>query len=165
MATELKLIVRRIGGVDLRAATELLVHQQKTNGRAVDGDRVRPALQAALEDEGRVLVLGAFHEGLPGFAHGKMVGMLMMTVLISLEHGGEVGWIEELYVREDYRRNGLGDRLITQALDWSAARGLRALDLEVTEGQDPQAAVRLYGKRGFHMVQRTRLTRDLGPRG
>src|SRR5262245_31573093 len=96
-----QLIVRRVGGVDLRAAVELLAHQQRAHGRPSTAEALRPAVQAALEDQGHVLVLGAFHEGLPGFQHGKMVGVLVMNVSFSLEHSGDVGWIEELYVRED----------------------------------------------------------------
>lgn len=161
MASEPQLIVRRIGGVDLRAATELLVQQQRAYGREVDADRLRPIVQAALEDSDRVLVLGAFHEGLPGFAHGKMVGVLTMSVLVSLEHAGEVGWIEQLYVRDDYRRKGLGERLLSLTLDWSAARGLRALDVEVAEKYDPAAAQALYGKKGFAQIRRTRLSKML----
>jgi GNAT superfamily N-acetyltransferase len=161
MSSEPELIVRRIGGVDLRAATELFVLQQRGYGRDVDADRLRPAVQAALEDSDRVLAVGAFHEGLPGFAHGKMVGVLMMTVLTSLEHMGEVGWIEQLYVREDYRRKKLGDRLLSTALEWGTGRGLRALDVEIGERHDPAAAQALYGKKGFGQVQRTRLSKLL----
>lgn len=154
--------VRRVTGVDLRAATELLVQQQRAYGRDLDADRLRPIVQAALEDSDRVLVVGAFHEGLPGFAHGKMVGVILMTVLISLEHAGEVGWIEELYVRDDYRKKGLGERLLSTALEWSAGRGLRALDLEVAvEGHNLEAAERLYYKKGFEKVRRTRLSKTL----
>jgi len=162
MVSEPQLIVRRIGGVDLRAATELFVQQQRGYGRDVDAERLRPSLQAALEDSDRVLAVGAFHEGLPGFAHGKMVGVLMMTVLVSLEHMGEVGWIEQLYVREDYRRKGLGERLLSTALDWGAARGLRALDVEIGDKHDPAAAQALYGKQGFGQIQRTRLSKLMG---
>src|SRR4051812_1766310 len=137
------LIVRRVGGVDVRATLELLCHQQRGRGRTAD--ELRPVVQAALQDEARTLVLGAFHEGLPGFAHGKLVGVLVMTLVTSLEYAGEVGWIEELYVREDYRRNGLGERLLGQALDWAVGRGLRAVDLELEgEGQEPGAAEHLY---------------------
>ena len=161
MASEPQLIVRRIGGVDLRAATELFTQQQRGYGRDVDVDRLRPALQAALEDSDRVLVVGAFHEGLPGFAHGKLVGVLMMTVLVSLEHMGEVGWIEQLYVREDYRRKGLGDRLLATAVDWGAGRGLRAIDVEFGERHDASAAQGLYGKKGFSQIQRTRLSKTM----
>jgi ribosomal protein S18 acetylase RimI-like enzyme len=161
MATEPELIVRRVSGVDLRAATELLVTQQRAYGRETDADRLRPIVQAALEDSDRILVVGAFHEGLPGFAHGKMVGVLMMSVLVSLEHAGEVGWIEELFVREDYRRKGLGERLLSTAMEWSAGRGLRALDLEVAvEGHNLEAAEHLYFKKGFEKVRRARLSKQ-----
>ena len=162
MSTEPQLIVRRIGGVDLRAATELFTQQQRGFGREIDADRLRPIVQAALEDSDRILVVGAFHEGLPGFAHGKMVGVLMMTVLVSLEQAGEIGYIEQLYVREDYRRKGLGDRLLSLALDWAAGRGLRAVDVEAHERWNPAVVRELYGKKGFEEIKRTRLTKPLG---
>jgi GNAT superfamily N-acetyltransferase len=161
MSSEPQLIVRRIGGVDLRAATELFTQQQRGFGRDIDADRLRPIVQAALEDSDRVLVVGAFHEGLPGFAHGKMVGVLMMTVLVSLEHAGEIGYIEQLFVREDYRRKGLGDRLLSLALDWAGGRGLRSLEVEVHERFDPVAVQALYGKKGFAQIKRARLSKSI----
>jgi GNAT superfamily N-acetyltransferase len=156
--SEATYVVRRIGGVDLRATVELIVKRDQALGRARELDDVRRAVQAMLEDADHVLALGAFHEGQPGFAHGKMVGLLVMTVLHSIEQAGEVGWIEELFVTPDYRRHGLGQKLLSQALDWSTARGLRSLDLEIGEGHEPEAAQRLYGKSGFRRIQRTRLT-------
>jgi ribosomal protein S18 acetylase RimI-like enzyme len=158
-----QLVVRRITGVDLRAATELFVHQQRSRGnQALSEERLRPAVQAALEDADRVLMVGAFHEGLPGFQHGKMVGVLMLNLLVSLEHAGEVGWIEELYVRSDYRRKGLATRLLDLAMDWAQARGLRALDLEIGEGHEGDAAGHLYYKQGFSKIQRSRLQKLFG---
>lgn len=158
-----QLVVRRISGVDLRAATELLTHQQRSRGNAeLTEERMRPVVQAALEDADRVLMVGAFHEGLPGFQHGKMVGVLMMNLLVSLEHAGEVGWIEELYVRPEYRRQALATRLLDLAMQWAQARGLRALDLEIGDGSDPDAANHLYEKQGFHRIQRGRLHKRLG---
>lgn len=153
------LIVRRVTGVDLRGAVELLVHQQKDLGKEVSVETLRPAVQAVLEDSDRTLVVGAYHEGLPGFAHGKMVGMFIMHVLPSLEQAGEVGWIQKLYVRPDYRKKGLGEKLLAQGVEWANGRGLRALDLEFGESDLPEAAEKLYvGKMGFRKLQRTRLT-------
>jgi ribosomal protein S18 acetylase RimI-like enzyme len=153
------LVVRRVTGVDVRGAVELLVNQQKALGRAVDADRLRPAVQAVLEDSEDTLVVGAYHEGLPGFAHGKMVGMFVMHVMPSLEHLGEVGWIQKLYVRDDYRRKSLGDRLLAQGLEWAQGRGLRAIHVEVGEGGDlAEAAEHLYAKQGFQKISRIRLT-------
>jgi GNAT superfamily N-acetyltransferase len=158
MSNEASLVIRRVSGIDLRATVELLTHQQRAQGHDLQEDELRPAVQAALEDSDRTFVLGAFHEGLPGFAHGKMVGVLMMSVMISLEHAGEVGWIDELFVRSDYRKRGLGQRLLSQAMGWAEARGLRALDIEVGERHEPEPATRLYEKQGFKRIQRARLT-------
>jgi GNAT superfamily N-acetyltransferase len=88
-----------------------------------------------------------------------MVGVLVMNVLDSISHAGEVGWIQQLYVRPDYRKKGLGNRMLVQALDWAGGRGLRAIDLEVGEGHDLQASSHLYKKHGFSEVDRTRMTR------
>ena len=157
--SEDKLVVRRVSGVDLRAAVELLVQQQRARGREVDTEKLRPAVQAVLEDSEGTLVVGAYHEGLPGFAHGKMVGMFLMHVLPSLEQAGEIGWIQKLYVRDDYRKKGLAERMLDLGLEWAHGRGLRAVDVEVGEGGDlPEAAEKLYGKKGFRKIQRTRLT-------
>jgi GNAT superfamily N-acetyltransferase len=163
MSSNLTLVVRRLGGVDLRATVELLQHHRQAYGKVRPVEELRPAVQAALEDSDRTLLIGAFQEGLPGFAHGKLVGLLIMNVLVSLEHVGEVGWIEDLYVREDYRRQGLGERLLGQALDWATARGLRAIDLEMGEAHELGAAARLYEKHGFAKIQRARLTRVAHP--
>jgi ribosomal protein S18 acetylase RimI-like enzyme len=156
---DMKLVVRRLTGVDVRASVELLAHQVKTLGRDVNVDQLRPAVQAVLEDSDRTLVVAAFHEGLPGFAHGKMVGIFVMHVVPSLEQMGEVGWIQKLYVRDDYRRKGLGERLLQQGLEWAEGRGLRAVDLEVGEGGDlAEAAEHLYANHGFRKISRIRLT-------
>jgi GNAT superfamily N-acetyltransferase len=154
------LIVRQVMPVDLRATAELLVNANKSRGRTSDAGEVRNAVQQVLEDSQRVLVIGAYHENQPGFAHGKMVGVLVMNVLTSVEHAGQVGWIETLFVKPDYRRCGLGERMLKQTLDWSDTRGLRALDLELGgEGHEPAAAEHLYQKHGFRPIQSSRLTR------
>jgi GNAT superfamily N-acetyltransferase len=156
------LVVRRLSGVDLRATVELLTHQQRAHGNNLTEEELRPLVQDTLEDSDRTLVLAAFHEGLPGFAHGKMVGVLMMTVTISLEHAGEVGWIDELFVRNEYRKKGLAQRMLSMALGWAEARGLRAIDLEVGEKHEPEPATRLYQRQGFQRINRARLTLRLG---
>ena len=161
MSTEPLLVVRRVSGVDLRATVELLAHQQRAHGNDLGEDALRPLVQATLEDSNGTLVLGSFHEGQPGFAHGKMVGVLMMTVTISLEQAGEVGWIDELFVRDDYRKKGLAQRMLSMALGWGEARGLRAIDMEVGEKHEPEPATRLYQRQGFQRINRARLTLKL----
>ncbi len=164
-ARDADLIVRQVMPVDLRATAELLVKAVEARGRHADPAEVRNAAQEALEDAHRVLVIGAYHENQPGFAHGKMVGVLVMNVLTSVEAAGQVGWIETLFVREDYRRRDLGERMLKQAMDWAGARGLRALDLEVGEGHASEAAQHLYRKHGFRVIHSTRMTHRFGHAG
>lgn len=155
------LIVRRVLPVDLRATCELIIEQLRGRGRAPDVEQARRAVLAALEDAHNVLVVGAYHEGQPGFAHGKMVGVLSMNVLMSLEQAGEIGWIETLHVKPAYRRLGLAARLIGQARTWGTGRGLRALEVEISEEHEAAAAEHLYRKHGFNLVRRSRMTLSL----
>jgi len=148
-ANQKDLIVRRVVAVDLRATAELIVKSLAERPGAPSAEAVRNAVQAALEDEQRVLCIGAYHENQPGFAHGKMVGVLMMNVLVSVEQAGQVGWIETLFVRPDYRRRGLGARMLGQTLDWARARGLRSLDIEIHPHHEEAAAGALYEKHRF----------------
>ena len=75
-----------------------------------------------------------------------------------LEQAGEVGWIDELFVRSDYRKKGLAQRMLSMALGWAEARGLRSIDLEVGEKHEPEPATRLYQQQGFQRINRARLT-------
>jgi len=156
-----QLIVRRVMPVDLRGVAELLVERHGRRGSVADEEKIHQVAQAALEHPG-VLFVGAYHEGQPGFAHGKLVGLLTMHLLVSIEDLGEIGWIETLYVRPPYRRRGLAQRLLDQALSWAEARGLRRVDVEFWEKHDAAAAQRLYGNRGFELVRRSRMSRALG---
>src|SRR5579859_1209531 len=153
------LIVRRVMPVDLRATAELIVRSFEQRGIATDGESVRNAAQAALEDAQRVLVIGAYHENQPGFAHGKMVGVLAMNLIVSVQHAGEMGFIETLFVRPDYRRRGLGRRMLAEVLAFCSGRGVRAIEIALGDGDDPAAAHALYGELGFRPVESRRLQR------
>ena len=52
-----------------------------------------------------------------------------------------------MWVAPDYRRTGLGVRLIDEVLGWAGAAGARAVELWVTRGNDPAAS--LYRRIGF----------------
>ena len=56
MSSDPPLVVRRISGVDLRSATEMVLHLQRSRGNtATSEDTLRPAVQAALEAGARGL--------------------------------------------------------------------------------------------------------------
>ncbi|MGI8819415.1 MAG: GNAT family N-acetyltransferase [Chthoniobacterales bacterium] len=87
------------------------------------------------------------------------IGIAYAAAHLSAEHGGTVGWLEELYVSPAARGRGVGSALLqevtarAQQLDW------RALELEVVAGHE--RAFPLYLRHGFTATDRARFTRPL----
>ncbi len=88
---------------------------------------------------------------------GEHVGVCYAASHLSAEHGGTVGWIEELYVRPGWRGRGIGSALLDATLERARELGWRAMELEVVAGHERAAA--LYLRHGFVAVARTRYTR------
>jgi GNAT superfamily N-acetyltransferase len=115
-------------------------------------ERLARAAQGALADPS----CGTF---LLGMQRGRAVGLAYLSYQWTLEHGGKIAWLEELFVEPDLRSAGLGSRLLTAALEQARAVGCRAVDLEVDNGH-PRAA-RLYRRAGFVALDRSRFYRLL----
>ena len=52
-----------------------------------------------------------------------------VQILISTSEGGEVGLLEDLVIRKDYRRMGIGSQLLDGILGWSKKRNLTRVQL------------------------------------
>jgi ribosomal protein S18 acetylase RimI-like enzyme len=133
---------------------EFYVHERLV----LDETAARRALATLLADPslGRVW----FIEG-----GGASAGYMVVTLGFSLEFAGSFALLDELYVREGFRRGGAGTRAVEEAAAACAAWGVRALRLEVDWEND--AAQRLYRRLGFHAHDRHIMTRwlDRGERG
>ncbi len=92
-------------------------------------------------------------------ADGKPIGVAYAARILSLEHGGWSGWLEELYVLPDWRGRGVGSALLAAAIAGATERGWASLDLEVDSEQ--RRAVPLYQRHHFQPVHRTRFVRRL----
>lgn len=62
-------------------------------------------------------------------SRGEVLGMCSVQTLISTAEGGPVGFIEDVVVRKDRRRNGIGTRLLSEVLKWCKAKGLSRVQL------------------------------------
>ena len=78
---------------------------------------------------------------------GLTAGYLVITNGFSLEFGGRDAFIDELFLREEFRGRGLGRRALEFAEDFCRGRGVRALLLEVEH--DNTAAQEVYRRSGF----------------
>jgi GNAT superfamily N-acetyltransferase len=90
---------------------------------------------------------------------GEPVGVAYASCLLSLEHGGISGWLEELYVLPRWRNLGIGSQLITAVVAHAGNLGWRAIDLEIDSSH--HRAISLYARLQFKPVSRTRYVRPL----
>ena len=104
-----------------------------------DESIARQALINFLDDEtlGRIWLIQA---------DGEAVGYLALTLGYSLEYHGRDAFIDEIYVRESRRGQGIGTKAIEFAEEAGRALGVNALHLEVErENTKAQAFYRMVG--------------------
>lgn len=90
---------------------------------------------------------------------GAVAGYLVVTFGFSLECGGRDAFIDELFLIEGQRGQGLGSAALTFAAESCRALGVRALHLEVERINT--GAQRLYHRTGFIDHDRYLMTRPL----
>jgi len=77
----------------------------------------------------------------------RLVGYLVAATLLSLEHGGLMAEVDELFVLEEARSRGIGARLLAAGEAALAARGCVRLQLQL--GADNGVARAFYEGRGY----------------
>jgi ribosomal protein S18 acetylase RimI-like enzyme len=90
---------------------------------------------------------------------GHTAGYLLLTICYSLEFGGRFGLLDELYIKDRHRGQGIGGAALDFAETECRRRGLRALRLEVAHA-NPRA-LDLYRRRGFSVDPRHLMTKWL----
>ena len=89
----------------------------------------------------------------------KIVGLAVLAYMWTLEHGGRVAWLDELFVVPEQRGRGIGHILLQHALVIAEEMGCRVVQLEVELGHE--RAEHLYQRAGFTSVRRRRWIRSL----
>jgi ribosomal protein S18 acetylase RimI-like enzyme len=94
----------------------------------------------------------------------QYVGYVVLTVSFSFEYRGYDAFIDELYIAEEYRRQGIGRRAMEFVEAAAAELGINAIHLEVSDGNDP--AIGLYRRAGYAGNERFLMTKWLnrGPK-
>ncbi|AWI08648.1 GNAT family N-acetyltransferase [Ereboglobus luteus] len=114
---------------------------------------VRTALRALLREPqlGRVFLLK--NSSAPGSAPG---GYVVVVFWHSLEFGGRVALLDELYLAPAARGRGLAPRTLDMVGDWARREGAVAVRLEVNHHN--KRAMEIYLKAGFKDDKRDILT-------
>jgi ribosomal protein S18 acetylase RimI-like enzyme len=93
------------------------------------------------------------------FRGPELAGYFTLTFCFSLEFHGRFALLDELYLREPFRRQKLGKAVVTFAEDLCKTAGIEALRLEV--GRENQPAQSLYRTAGFKENERNLMTKWL----
>jgi len=86
-------------------------------------------------------------------------GVLQLRFRFSVWKAAPDAWIEDVYVAPSARRAGVGDALVTRAIERAAERGARRVELDCNE--DNAGALALYERHGFSARSKGSTGRDL----
>jgi GNAT superfamily N-acetyltransferase len=137
----------------LDAAAALLHAQLREHCISTSIKGLRSRLSSLSRDASRGFVL------LATAGPRNFVGVVYAVSLVSLEHGGISGWMEEFYVAPAWRSQGIGSLLLAETISIARRLEWKALDLEV---DDQHFRVRsLYARHEFRPVARHRFCRRL----
>lgn len=87
----------------------------------------------------------------------EIVGFTTLAKTVSTEVGGQVIWIEELYIREKFQSRGLGRKIVP--FIEKTYPNVKRIRLEVEKGNDK--AIKLYEKIGFVELPYAQMIIDL----
>lgn len=78
---------------------------------------------------------------------GNVLGMVSLLYSISTALGGKVAILEDMIIRKDYRKMGLGKKLLGEAIRFSKERN--CLRLTLLTDFDNDVAIQFYQQFGF----------------
>lgn len=146
----MEILFKAAGDGDIDLLIEMMrdfyIHEHLT----MDEPAARRALRQILTDAscGRVCLM---------LADGDVAGYIVLTLGFSLEAHGRDAFVDELYLRESYRRRGIGKRALQFIEGVCRELGVKALHLEV-ERENTNAQV-VYRRAGFVDHDRYLMTR------
>jgi GNAT superfamily N-acetyltransferase len=129
---------------------------EETEGKALDPDRIGPGVQNLLEDatKGRYWVAECA---------GQVIGQLMVTYEWSDWRNGTIWWIQSVYVRPDWRRNGVF-RALYRHVESLASETPQVVGLRLYVEENNRRAQQTYAALGMvkpsYLVMEALLDRD-----
>ncbi len=126
---------------DLDQLLQLMREYYEYDQLAFDREAASAALLELLQNPayGRVWLIGA--------APGEIAGYIALTFGYSLEFHGRDAFVDEFYLREAYRRKGIGSAALAFAAQFCAQHGISSVHLVVERHN--HAARSFYPAQGY----------------
>jgi ribosomal protein S18 acetylase RimI-like enzyme len=148
----MKPVFTRAGAADADELVEMMREFYAFDHIAFDEGAARGALRQILGDD-RFGIVHLIR------AEAETAGYLVLTFGFSLEFHGRDAFVDELYLRENFRGRGIGKACIEFAAEVCRREGIAALHLEAERANT--RAVGLYRQAGFRDHDRFLLTKWL----
>lgn len=144
--------VRRATPEDLDEVVELLAAQLAEHDIPIARRDLAFAAEGILRVRERGFILLAVDPA-------RAVGVACVSFSWTVERGGMVAWLDELYVIPDRREHGIGNELLGRVIAAAGEAGCPTIELEVETSH--ARAEHLYRRHGFTDLPRRRWTRRL----
>lgn len=139
---------------EAETAAALLIAFRDHNGADWPSDNAFYAgVEKLLEDPNTEFLLASVDDDSPPS------GVCQLRFRYGIWKAAPDAWLEDLYVRPEARRHGLGDALVHLAIERAAERGARRIELDTNE--ENAAALALYERNGFSTRSKGGPGRDL----
>jgi ribosomal protein S18 acetylase RimI-like enzyme len=138
---------RRATTADVPLLVELMWEFYAESEFILDGQWARESFITLLSNPSKGAIWIVFQDDDPA-------GYVVLTVRHSMEYGGDDGFIDDLYVRPNFRRRGLGRAAINALFDECERRNVLALHVEA--GLNNVAAQALYRSFGLGVLDDAR---------
>lgn len=89
--------------------------------------------------------------------NGEIAGYALLAITYSNEVGGKVVWIEEIFIKEEFRGKGIGKNVFGQIKELN--KDAKRFRLEVTK--ENLGAIRLYENLGYENLDYLQMTIDI----
>lgn len=86
---------------------------------------------------------------------GKIAGYAMIAKSFSTEWGKPCVWIEDIYVKDDFRRKGLANEFL-KLIDKQYPNAIKRLEVE----DDNENAIKAYKKHGYNFLPYKEMKKD-----
>jgi len=151
----MRTVIERGGHADIPALVERMSQFYAESNYALDCEWAAASFGQLLRDEGRGAVWIARHGA-------ESVGHVVLALTHSMEFGGLAGIIDDLFVRPQFRRQGIGSALLSAVFDDCRKLHVAAVHVEVDPTNVAASTLyRAFGLRG-HSTERQTLTVQLG---
>lgn len=147
----MRAVIERAGHADIPALVELMSQFYAESNYALDREWAAASFAQLLRDEGRGAVWIARRGAEP-------VGHVVLALTHSMEFGGLAGIIDDLFVRPQFRRQGVGSALLSALFGDCRKLQVAAVHVEVDPSNVAASTLyRAFGLRG-HSTGRQTLT-------